>query len=49
LALCYARAHDLLVEHSDRAIRLAEHLLDVRNIGVEDFMLLAAWSAAACA
>ena len=38
LAAGQARARELLLENRDRVIRIAEHLLDVREIGDAEFL-----------
>jgi len=38
LAAAHARARELLLEHRDRVIRVAEHLRDVRYIDAAEFL-----------
>ena len=38
LAAGHARARELLLEHRDRVIRIAERLLDVRQIDEAEFL-----------
>jgi ATP-dependent Zn protease len=38
LAAGHARARELLLEHSDRVIRVAEHLRDVRQVDAAEFL-----------
>lgn len=38
LAAGHVRARELLLEHRDRVIRIAERLLDVRQIDEEEFL-----------
>ena len=40
LAAGRARARELLLEHRDRVIRIAERLLDVRQVGGIEFLVL---------
>jgi ATP-dependent Zn protease len=38
LATAHARARELLLEHRDRVIRVAEHLRDVRQVDAAEFL-----------
>jgi ATP-dependent Zn protease len=42
------RARELLLEHRDRVIRIAEHLLDVRQVDAAGFLGLVSASSTAC-
>jgi ATP-dependent Zn protease len=40
MAAGHARARELLLEHRDRVIRIAERLLDVRQVDDAEFLIL---------